>query len=103
MYLLTLWVNVIYHGNIAEACLESRLKLTPLQRRFLSYRNQSTDLQRKSMHWFLYDRDLRHERVTSLLSLTLFTKKLHYKMFNWVLNMPLHELENSCLFFASYG
>ena len=29
----------------------------------LSYRNQSIDLQSKSMDWFLYDRDLRHERV----------------------------------------
>ena len=26
-------------------------------------RNQSIDLQRKSMDWFLYDIDLRHERV----------------------------------------
>ena len=29
----------------------------------LSYRNKSTDLQSKSMNWFLYDKDLRHERV----------------------------------------
>ena len=28
--------------------------------RSLSYKNQSIDLQRKSMDWFLYDRDLRH-------------------------------------------
>ena len=32
-------------------------------RKFLSYRNQFIDLQSKSMSWFLYDRDLRHERV----------------------------------------
>ena len=32
-------------------------------RRSLSYRNQSIDLQSKSMDWFLYHRDLRHERV----------------------------------------
>ena len=31
-----------------------------------SYRNQSIDLQSKSMDWFLYDRDLRCERVNSL-------------------------------------
>ena len=30
-------------------------------RRSLSYRNQSIDLLRRSMGWFLYDRDLRHE------------------------------------------
>ena len=29
----------------------------------LWYKNQSIDLQSKSMDWFLYDRDLRHERV----------------------------------------
>ena len=32
-------------------------------RRPLSYRNQSIDLLRKSMGWFLYDIDLRHESV----------------------------------------
>ena len=31
--------------------------------RSLSYRNQSIDLQSRSMDWFLYDRELRHERV----------------------------------------
>ena len=29
----------------------------------LSYRNQSIDLLPKSMDWFLYDNDLRHEKV----------------------------------------
>ena len=29
----------------------------------LPYRHQSTDLQSKSMDWFLYDNGLRHERV----------------------------------------
>ena len=29
----------------------------------LSYRNQSIDLLCKSMEWFLYDRDICHERV----------------------------------------
>ena len=32
-------------------------------RRSLSCRNQSLDLRSKSMDWFLYDRDIRHERV----------------------------------------
>ena len=36
---------------------------TLLWRRFLSYRNQSIDLQSISMDWFLYDRDFRHARV----------------------------------------
>ena len=37
--------------------------LTLSRRRPLSYRNQSIDLQSKSMNWFLYDNSLRHERV----------------------------------------
>ena len=37
--------------------------LTLSWRRPLSYRNQSIDLLRKSMDWFLYDNGLRHERV----------------------------------------
>ena len=37
------------------------LTLSGLRR--LSYRNQSIDLLCKSMDWFLYDNDLRHERV----------------------------------------
>ena len=31
------------------------------------YRNQSTDLQNKSTYWFLYDKNLRQERVNDLL------------------------------------
>ena len=38
-------------------------QLTISWRRPLSYRNQSIDLQSKSMDWFLYDNDLHHERV----------------------------------------
>ena len=34
--------------------------------RSLSYRNQSTDFLCKSMDWFLYDRDLRQERVKNI-------------------------------------
>ena len=48
----------------------------------ISYRNQSIDLQSKSVDWFLYDRDLRHKRVkrNSYLSLpvklSFFVKSL---------------------------
>ena len=38
-------------------------ELTLSFRRSLSYRNQSIDLQSISMDWFLYDRDLYHEKV----------------------------------------
>ena len=36
--------------------------------RSLSYRNQPTDLQRKSMNWFLYDRGLHQKRVNIQLN-----------------------------------
>ena len=34
--------------------------------RSLSYRNRSIDLLSKSMDWFLYDRDFRHEKINSV-------------------------------------
>ena len=40
--------------------------LTLSWRRPLLYRNQSIDVQSKSMDWFLYDNGLRHERVKNL-------------------------------------
>ena len=45
----------------AESILGNNLALT--RRWCLSYRNQSIDLHSKSMDWFLYDKDLRHERI----------------------------------------
>ena len=58
--------------------LESKMSLIPILyslascltltwRRQLPYRNQSIDLLRKSMNWFLYDDGLRHERVKATL------------------------------------
>ena len=47
--------------------------------RSLSYRNKSIDLLCKSMDWFLYDRDLRHERVNDLV--IIFTEKLHHRYY----------------------
>ena len=41
----------------------------------LSYRNQSIDLLCKSTDWFLYDQDLRHERVKPL---SIFVKSFMY-------------------------
>ena len=65
--------------NIMTSLIEKKLKtlwhysfITPILnlcdltlscRRSLSYRNQSIGLLCKSMDWFLYDMDLRHERV----------------------------------------
>ena len=50
----------------------SLMSLTLSWRRPLSYRNQSIDLLRKLMDWFLLDNGLRHERVKGKL---LFYKK----------------------------
>ena len=41
--------------------------LTLSWRRPLSYRNQSIDLLRKSVDWFLYDNGLRDERVNKII------------------------------------
>ena len=50
--------EIIYWGQI-----DYENNITLSWRRSLSYRNQLIDLQNKSMDWFLYDRDLCHERV----------------------------------------
>ena len=50
--------EIIYWGQI-----DYENNITLSWRRSLSYRNQFIDLQNKSMDWFLYDKDLRHERV----------------------------------------
>ena len=44
-------------------CLINRIHLGFSWRRSLSYGNQCLDLLCKSLDWFLYDRDHRHERV----------------------------------------
>ena len=49
--------------------------LTLSWRKLLSYRNQSIDLQTKSMDWFLYDDSLRHERVNLFKIVTLLINK----------------------------
>ena len=45
----------------------------------LSYRNQSIDLLNKSMDWFLYDKDSRHERINEAsVSISII---IHTQMF----------------------
>ena len=48
-----------------KAKAEYKLGLTLSWRRSLPYRNQSIDLQSKSVDWFLYDRDFLNERVNN--------------------------------------
>ena len=51
-----------YHFPLKLGSQRQKLILTHSWRRSLSYRNQSIDLQTKSMDSFLYNRDLRRER-----------------------------------------
>ena len=56
-YWLTTLISNEWHGWYWRG------ELTLSWRWSVAYRNQSNDLQSKSMNWFLYDRDHRHERV----------------------------------------
>ena len=60
---LKLIICYIYVNNRRHALSLDFDYLTVSWRRPLSYRNQSINLLRKSMDWFLYDNGLRHERV----------------------------------------
>ena len=53
-------------SDVSFITYEDKIKLLFLTlswRRFLSYRNQFSELLCKSMDWFLYDGDLCHEKV----------------------------------------
>ena len=60
--------------------------LTLSRRRSLSYRSQSIDVLCKSMNWFLYDMDLRHERVNVRLLKGLFFLRHILKIFKLQVN-----------------
>ena len=81
--------------------------LTPSWRRSLSYRNQSIDFQSKSMNWFLYDRDLCHERVKRLhfnfLLLDICSKKLILSCFKLKKITYFHLIYENNLFGKIYS
>ena len=56
----------------------------------LSCRNHSIDLQSKSMDWFLYGRDLRHERVNKL---SVTESKLLYLVPSFIAEEPDYVLK----------
>ena len=58
---------VLQHVRTDSRCMWMKSVLNLSWRRSLLYRSQSIDLQNKSMDWFLYDKNLRHERVKALL------------------------------------
>ena len=78
-----------------------RISLNVSRRRSLSYRNESIDLQNKSMDWFLYDKDLRHERVNKcegiLLKLYFYIVLYVYILLRKILNL---EDDAQCTFTA---
>ena len=66
--LMFIWMVIVYmNGNWSLSefylFLNFCLELTLSWQRSLLYRNQFSDLLCKSIDWFLYYRDLRHERV----------------------------------------
>ena len=71
-------------------CMKKEINLTLSWRRPLSFRNQSLDLQSKSMDWFLYDNGLRHERVNYYQNLSS-----HYnygREFNsFMMGVPIYD------------
>ena len=64
----------------------SSTQLTLSWRRPLSYRNQSTDLQSKSMDWFLYDHGLCHERVKTASSFNTFKDNVKKHYLTWIIH-----------------
>ena len=57
----------LQHVRTDSWCMWMKSVLNLSWQRSLLYRNQLIDLQNKSMHWLLYDKNLRHERVNALL------------------------------------
>ena len=56
---------VMWNGSTIRDQYSRYIKDINSWRWFLSYRNQYIDLFCKLMDWFLYDRNLRHERCSS--------------------------------------
>ena len=103
-------INLIgkIHGNrlhsevYLKPCQKLRLStcltgfLTLSWRRPLSHRNQSIDLLCKSMDWFLYDRNLRHERANTPLSSICFVAQFSLVSF-YSQNLPTQNATKNSL------
>ena len=57
----------LQHVKTDSRCMWMKSVLSLSWRRFLLYRYQSIDFRNKSMNWFLYGKNLRHEWVNALL------------------------------------
>ena len=70
-YLLELHCSFVVKGDLTLLC-----------RKPLSYKNQSIDLESKSIDWFLYDTNLSHERVKmSSFRGAIFVHKLIFRTY----------------------
>ena len=65
----TLWIKNVGYCFYKKPNIFIDVHLAHSWRKSLSYRNQCTDMQSKSMDWFLCDRDLPHERDTDKILL----------------------------------
>ena len=75
------------------------IELTLSWRRSLSYRNQSIDLQSKSVDWFLHERGLRYERVKNLAGMT--TTKI--PLINLMTHFTNHQKQQLVYFLKKYA
>ena len=75
------WVQVDERGGA----------LNLLWRRLFSYRNQSIDLQSKSMDLFLYDRNLHHEIVKYLIC---FSKEIKLPLVSIIFSFWLRQISS---------
>ena len=70
---LLMTISKVYYDPVKWLEWNFLLKqLTLSWQKSLSYRNKYIDLQSKSVDWFLYDRDLCHERVNDILFISRF-------------------------------
>ena len=81
---------------LAMEVYKSLMHLTPSWWRLLSYRNHSIDLRSKSMDRFLYDNDLRHERVK-----TYNLRRLWIAFARAAVNIPMTRIATNQTLFIS--
>ena len=70
------------------------IELTVSWRGPLSYRNESIDLESKSIDWFLYDNGLRHERVKFLVNLLVGDLQFYYTFKHTFDRVPLTNTDS---------
>ena len=80
---LSLLLGLIWRLNNIPKLFMKYLTLS--WRRPLSYRNQSIDLQSKSVDWFLYNNGLRHERVKQICYHQMYLIIVYYCYFFFAL------------------